>query len=113
MKSLSPAAQAFWGSAIRHLLGILAGVLVSHGYVSQSDANNYTEEIVGVLLGAIVMVWGNRTVYWSQIKQLVARSLPHPATDHAVTEKVDELQAAKALPSVFTPPNVTPTLTKP
>lgn len=111
MTNLSPAGQAFWGSIIRHVLTGLAGVLVTHGYVSASGATAYTEELVGVLLQAGVMVWANRTVYWQQMHALVARAMP-AASAGVVSAKVDELAAAKSLPSVFTPPNLVPSLVK-
>jgi hypothetical protein len=111
--NLSPAASAFWGSIVRHLLTLIAGMLVTHGYVSQTGANAYIEELVGVALYAGGNVWANRVTYWQQIKHLVARAMPAGTTDTAVNAKVVELKAAGALPSVFTPPDVVPSLVKP
>ncbi len=111
--NLSPAAQAFWGSVIRHILTAIAGVLVTHGYVSQTGSNAYVEELVGIVLQGAVMGWSNRIVYWQQIRALVGRSMPVSATHTEVVAKVDELAATKALPSVFTPAEVTPSLVKP
>ncbi len=113
MLDLSPAAQAFWGDIIRRLLTLVAGALVTHGLVSQSDASAYTQELVGVILGLGVTAWGNRTVYWGQIRAIVGRSLPSAASHAMVTAKVDDLAAASALPSVFTPETVIPALVKP
>ena len=110
MTNLSPAAQAFWGSAIRHVLTAVAGFLVTHGYVSQSGANAYIEELVGVILQAAVMGWSNRTVYWQYIHSIVARAMPEGTSATVVDAKVAALQTVKALPSVFTPADVTPIL---
>lgn len=111
--NLSPGAVAFWGSAIRHLLTLLAGILVAHGYVTQQGANLYIEELVGAALYAGGNLWSNRVAYWQEIKRLIARAMPAGTTDVAVTAKVIELQQAGALPSVFTPANVTPSIVKP
>jgi len=108
----SPVAQLFWGSIIRHLLTAVAGMLVLHGYVSVSDSNKYVEELVGLTLQAAVMFWSNRITYWEQIKKLIARTMPKGTTDTAVNAKVAELTEAKALPSVFTPADVVPSLAK-
>lgn len=113
MLTLSPAAQAFWGAVIRHLLTGLAGVLVTHGYVSQTGATAYTEELVGLALQGAVMLWANRIVYWQQVRALIGRSMPAGTTHDAVVAKVDELTTAKTLPSVFTPSNVSASLVKP
>jgi hypothetical protein len=110
--NLSPAAQAFWGSVIRHVLTALAGILVAHGYVSNDVAHPYVEEGVGLALQGIVMVWANRIVYWQQIRAIVGRAMP-AATHHDVIAKVEELKDAKALPSVFTAPTAVPSLVKP
>lgn len=111
--NLSPAAQAFWGAVIRHVLTGLAGILVAHGYVSQTVAHPYVEEGVGVVLQGAVMLWANRIVYWQQIRALVGRAMPAGSTHSEVVAKVDELHAANALPSVFTAPTMTPSLVKP
>jgi hypothetical protein len=111
--NLSPAAQLFWGSIIRHLLGFIGTAIVAHGYVSQSGASAYTEEMVGVIINGAVLIWSNRVAYWSEIKHLVGRAMPAGTTDVAVVAKVNSLAAAKALPSVFTPPDTVPTLVKP
>lgn len=111
--TLSPAAQAFWGAIIRHVLTGLAGMLVAHGYVSQTVTHPYVEESVGMILQGAVMVWANRIVYWQQIIALVGRSMPKSATHTEVVAKVDELHAANALPRVLTPADVTPSLVKP
>ncbi len=113
MLNLSPAAQAFWGDAIRRVLTLIAAALVTHGVVSQGVATAYVQELVGVILAAGVTVWGNRAVYWAQIRAIVGRSLPSSATHVTVVEKVAQLQAASALPSVFTPDTVVPSLVKP
>lgn len=110
--NLSPAAQAFWGAIIRHVLTGLAGGLVAHGYVSQTVAHPYIEESVGLVLQGAVMVWANRVSYWNQITALIGRAMPY-ATAHQVSAKIDELKDANALPSVFTPPTSTPSLVKP
>ncbi len=112
MDSLSPAAQAFWGSVIRHVLTAVAGVLVTHGYVTKSGADAYTEELVGLALQGAVMGWSNRIIYWQQIRALVGRAMPAGATHTDVVAKVEDLKAAKSLPSVFTPPDTTPALVK-
>jgi hypothetical protein len=112
LPKLSPAAQLFWGSIIRHLLTAISGVLVAHGYVSTSGANAYIEELVGLALYAAVNIWANRVTYWEQIRKLVARTMPASTTDTAVNAKVTELTVAKALPSVFTPADVVPSLVK-
>lgn len=109
---ISPAAQLFWGSIIRHFLTLVSGVLITHGYVDTSTANTYIEELIGILLYVAVNVWSNRVTYWEQIRKLVARAMPKGTTDIAVNRMVDELAVAKALPSVFTPANVTPSLIK-
>jgi len=113
MSSLSPAAQAFWGSIIRHLLTGLAGILVAHGYVSKDGASSYTEELVGIILQAAVMGWSNRVTYWNQIHALIARAMPAGTSAVTVDAKVNELAAARALPSVFMPPDQTASLVKP
>ena len=113
MSNLSPAAQAFWGSIIRHLLTGFAGILVAHGYVSKDGASSYTEELVGIILQAAVMGWANRVTYWNQIRALIGRSLPAGSTAVTVDAKVNELVAAKALPSVFLPADQTASLVKP
>ena len=110
---MSPAAQAFWGSVIRHVLTGLAGVLVAHGYVSDTVAHPYVEEGVGIVLQASVMLWANRVTYWNQIHALIARAMPANTSAIAVSAKVEELREAKALPSVFMPPTQTPSLVKP
>lgn len=112
MDGLSPAAQAFWGSVVRHMLTAAAGVLVTHGYVSQTVSHPYVEEMTGVTLQGAVMVWSNRIVYWQQVRALVARAMSASATHTEVVAKVNELKAASALPSVFTPATVTPSLVK-
>jgi hypothetical protein len=109
---LSPAAQAFWGSVIRHVLTAIAGILVAHGYVSNDVAHPYIEEGVGLALQGVVMVWANRIVYWQQIRAIIGRAMP-AATHHEVMAKVEELKDAEALPSVFTAPTVVPSLVKP
>jgi hypothetical protein len=111
--NLSPAAQAFWGSVVRHVLTALAGFLVTHGYVSQTGSSAYIEELTGIVLQAAVMAWANRIIYWHQITAVVGRSMPVAATHQEVCAKVAELKDAKALPSVFTPANITPALVKP
>ncbi len=108
--NLSPAARAFWASIIRHLLTAVGAVLVTHGYVSKSDASAYEEELIGVIIGSAATVWANRATYWNQIRHLVGRAMPAGTTEVAVTAKVAELKDAGTLPSVFTPPTVTPTL---
>ena len=113
MSNLSPAAQAFWGAIIRHLLTGLAGVLVAHGYVSDTAAHPYVEELVGLVLQGSVMLWANRTVYWQQIHALIAGAMPAGTPSAAVTAKVNELDAAKALPSVFLPQSQAAALVKP
>lgn len=110
--NLSPAAQAFWGAIIRHILTGCAGALVAHGYVSQTVAHPYIEESVGVVLQGGVMVWANRVTYWNQIRSLIGRAMPC-ATAHQVSAKIDELKSADALPSVFTPRTFIPSLVKP
>lgn len=112
MNSLSPAAQAFWGSVIRHILTGVAGVLVAHGYVSNDVTHPYVEEGVGIALQGAVMLWANRIVYWQQVRALVGRAMP-VATHTEVIAKVEELKAAQALPSVFTPSTSVPSLVKP
>lgn len=113
MNSLSPAAQAFWGSVVRHVLTAVAGVLVTHGYVTQTGSNAYVEELVGVVLQAAVMGWSNRVAYWQQIRAIVGRAMPSGSTHTQVVAKVEELTAVGALPTVFTPATVTPSLVKP
>lgn len=100
--TLSPAAQAFWGSVIRHVLTAIAGMLVTHGYVSPASSTTYVEELVGVLLQAGVMAWANRIIYWHQIVAAVGRAMPEGVTHQQVCAKVAELKAVDALPSVFT-----------
>ncbi len=110
MTNLSPAAQAFWGDAIRRVLTLISAALVTHGVVTQGAATAYTQELVGVILAAGVAAWGQRAVYWTQIRAIVGRSLPM-ASSHAYVEgKVNALQAENALPSVFTPEHAVPTL---
>lgn len=112
MTDLSPAAEAFWGGIIRHLLSAAMGALVLHGYATQSGAQAYTEELVGLTLMGATQLWANRIIYWQQIRAIVGRSMP--VSTHAdVVAKVDQLKEANALPSVFTPPTVTPSLVKP
>ncbi len=112
MSSLSPAAQAFWGAIIRHLLTGLAGMLVAHGYVTKEGSSAYIEELVGLGLQGAVMLWANRVTYWNQIHALIARAMPAGTSAVVVDAKVAELAEAKSLPSVFTPPDQTPSLVK-
>ena len=113
MNELSPAAQAFWGGVIRHALSALMGALVLHGYATQSGSKAYTEELVGLALMGLTQLWANRIIYWQQIRAIVGRSMPIAATHTDVVAKVEELKEANALPSVFTPEHVTPSLVKP
>lgn len=103
--NLSAAGLAFWGSIIRHVLSAIAGMLVTHGYVSQTGANAYIEESIGTVLYLAATVWANRVAYWQHIQQLVSRAMPAGSTEFAVSRKVEQLTAANALPSVFTPPD--------
>ena len=105
MLNLSPAAQMFWGSIIRHLLSFVGGVLVAHGYVTQTGASAYTEELVGVIINGAVLVWSNRTAYWQQIKLLVALMLPKGSTQNDVTAHI---ASGAVLPVVTTPPDTAP-----
>lgn len=100
---LSPAAQAFWGSIIRRVLTIAATLLVAHGYVNQSNANAYVEELVGIIINGAIFVWANRVTYWQKIHELVGHSMPAGVTQEQVSSKVVELKTLGALPSVFTP----------
>lgn len=113
MPKFSPGAYLFFFSIIRHLLTAVAGMLVLHGYVAAPTASAYTEELTGVILQAAVMAWSNRAVAWEQVRKIVGRNMPKGATDATVNAKVAELAAANALPSVFTPANVTVSLVKP
>lgn len=108
MNSLSPAGQAFFGSIIRHLLTGAAGVLVAHGYVSDTAAHPYIEELVGVTLQGAVMLWSNRVTYWNEIHALLARQMPAGSTAADVAAKADLLQSQNALPSVFVPAHAAP-----
>ncbi len=110
MTNLSPAAQAFWGDAIRRVLTLISAALVTHGVVTQGAATAYEQELVGVILAAGVSAWGQRAVYWAQIRAIVGRSLPSAASHATVVAKVADLQATSSLPSVFTPDTTVPTL---
>jgi hypothetical protein len=113
MDSLSPAAQAFWGAAIAHVLTFIGAAFVTHGYVSQQGASAYEQELVGVILAGGVQVWRNRVTYWQQIRAVVGQAMPKGTTHAEVVAKVAELKEANALPSVFTPSTVATTLVKP
>lgn len=110
MNELSPAAQAFWGGALRHLLTLGAGVLVHHGYASATGAQAYTEELSGVVLAGAVQLWANRAIYWQQIRTLVAQRMPANASALDVAAKVDQLATAKTLPPVLTPAHLPPSV---
>ena len=107
---LSPAAQLFWGSVIRHVLTGLGGALVAHGYVTQSGATAYEEELVGVLLNGAVMAWANRVHYWQQIRLLVA--LMHGSTATTQQDVTNIIAAKQAidmpLPAVLTADHAVP-----
>lgn len=107
--NLSPTAQLFWGSIIRHLLSMVGGVLVAHGYVTQTGASAYTEELVGVTINGAVLVWANRTDYWQRAKMLIALMLPKGSTENDVIAHIAEQQP---IPSILTPPNTTPGVPK-
>lgn len=113
MNNLSPAAQAFWGDAIAHVLSFIGAAFVTHGYVSAQGANAYEQELVGVILAGAVQVWRNRVTYWQQIRAVVGQAMPKGTTHAEVVAKVEELKEANALPSVFMPPTQTPSLVKP
>ncbi len=110
---MTPAAQAFWLTAIRPGLSLGAGLLIRHGFATQSGATAYTEELAGAILAVSVQCWANRMVYWQQIRAVVGRAMPAGATHDQVLDKVDQLKEMNALPSVFTAPNVTASLVKP
>lgn len=100
---LSPAAQVFWGSIIRHLLTAIGSLLVAHGYVTKEGASAYVEELVGLAVNGLVIFWANREHYWAIVRQIVARSMPAGTTATQVVEKVEALKAVDAVPSVFPP----------
>jgi hypothetical protein len=111
--NLSPAAQLFWAGVIRHVLSGLGAFAVAHGYATKAGSDAYLEELIGAVLMAASYAWSNRTTYWQEVRKLIGRAMPAGTTAVAVTAKVDELHEANALPSVFTPPDVTPSLAKP
>ena len=111
--NISPAAQMFWGSVIRHLLTILGGALVTHGYVTQTGASAYAEELTGMALNSLVLLWANRVAYWGRVKMLIALMLPQHSTENDVNAHLAlHADAGVAVPSVLTPPNTTPGVPK-
>lgn len=102
---MTPTAELFWSSVIRHLFAAVAGVLVTHGYVTQVGANAYVEELIGVVLYAAGQLWANRAAYTQRVKMLTALWMPHGTTEACVDEHI-----AKGLPTpaLSTPPNTVP-----
>lgn len=103
--NLSPVARAFWASLIRHTLSGIAGVLVAHGYVTETGANAYVEELVGVGLYAGATAWSNRAAYWQRVKLLVALMMPKGSTEAQV---LAHIASGAPLPSSQTPPSTAP-----
>jgi hypothetical protein len=100
---MSEAAKVFWGSIVRHLLTAVCGVLITHGYVTQTGAAAYIEELTALALYAAVNVWSNRVHYWEMVRQIIARQLPAGASAGEVNGKIASMQAVKMpMPSVAT-----------
>lgn len=102
--NLSPQAAGFWGSIIRHALTGLAAGLVTHGYVSQTGASQYVEELTGAILYGLGQFWANRVVIANRAKMLTALWLHKGATENDVNAMV----AIGNSPSASTPPNTPP-----
>lgn len=107
--NLSPTAALFWGSIIRHLLTFVGSALVAHGYVSQTGANAYTEELIGVIINGAVLVWSNRTAYWQRVKMLTALWMPKGTTEHEVDVHLD---MGLPTPAISTPVTTIPGVPK-
>lgn len=103
--NLSPVAQDFWGSIIRHLLTGLAGVLVAHGYVTQQGASLYVEELIGVAIYGAGQAWSSRAVIWNRVKMLTALWAPRGTTEQQVINHIAE---GGQTPAVSTPPTTAP-----
>ena len=101
----SPSAQAFWGDIVRHLLTSIATVLVAHGYVTQSGAQMYVEEIVGVALYGMGQAWSSRAVWMHRAKLMVALWMSKGSTEAAV---VDHIANGLPIPTITTPPTTAP-----
>lgn len=102
---MTPVAEEFWGSVIRHLLTMAAGVLVTHGYVAKAGAGAYVEELTGVLLYGLGQAWSSRAVIANRAKMLLALWMPAGATEAQVNTLIAK---GAPTPALTTPPDTVP-----
>lgn len=50
-------ARKLLASVVRHLIGMIAGWLVLHGYFASADAANMTQLLTGAAVGTIIIAW--------------------------------------------------------
>ena len=90
------------GLLIRHLAGGIAGWLILHQMIGQSDAVNFEKLFTGIVIGLIVLGWSAVQKKW------------HVQALNGLTSIIDSLAQAqgKALQSASNPLNPTPTTEK-
>lgn len=107
--NLSPVALAFWSGVLRHALAGIATLLVAHGYTTQSGANAYVEELIGVLFYAGAQVWSNRAAELARAKMLLAMWLANRNHLPLTEARLDaHLAQGLPVPALTTPPDSVP-----
>lgn len=88
---------------LRHLLTALGGVLIAHGYASDSVLSPELISGLATVLAGVLLSASQK--YRAKQTQMTAQIMPAGATEDAVQAKV---AMGVNVPSVFTAPNSTP-----